>query len=90
MKTTILTHADCDGLCAGAIALAKFPDADVFFTKPVSFLYDFRDTKAERIVICDIALTKSHAKSAAPMPPRMPAGVQHAAAAVIDPWSAID
>ena len=63
MKTTILTHADCDGLCAGAIALAKFPDADVFFTKPVSFLYDFRDTKAERIVICDIALTKSHAKA---------------------------
>jgi single-stranded-DNA-specific exonuclease len=61
MKTTILTHADCDGMCAAAIALAKYNDAVVFFTKPVSLLPDFQNTKADRIIICDIALTKSHA-----------------------------
>ena len=57
MKTVILTHADCDGICAGAIAKAKFREADVFFTKPVSFFHDLKNVNAERIVICDIAMT---------------------------------
>ncbi len=61
MKTTILTHADCDGMCAGAIALARFPDANVFFTKPVSLYHDLQKTEADRIVITDIALTKRDA-----------------------------
>jgi len=62
MKTVILTHADCDGMCSGAIALSKFPDAEVFFTKPVSFLSDLIHTDAERIIICDIAITGKNAK----------------------------
>jgi single-stranded-DNA-specific exonuclease len=61
MKTTILTHADCDGICAGAIALAKFPDANMFFTKPVSLYHDLMNTEADRIIIADIALTKRDA-----------------------------
>ena len=61
MKTIILAHADCDGLCAAAIAQAKFPDAEVFFTKPVSFLADLKDADADRIIICDIAITRSDA-----------------------------
>jgi len=64
-KTLILTHSDCDGICAGAIALARFPDARLFFTKPVSFLRDLEDTtantKIKRLIICDIALTKKDA-----------------------------
>lgn len=63
MKTTILTHADCDGMCAGAIALSRFPEANVFFTKPVSILHDLQDVDAERIVIADIALTRKDAPS---------------------------
>lgn len=61
MKTMILTHADCDGMCAGAIALARFPDANVFFTKPVSLYHDLQNTEADRIIITDIALTKRDA-----------------------------
>ncbi len=61
MKTVILCHADCDGMCAGAIAKARFREADIFFTKPVSFYHDLKNTNAERIVICDIAVTRSHA-----------------------------
>ena len=57
-RVTILTHADCDGICAGSIALSKFPQAKVFFTKPVSFLNDLENTNAEKIVICDIALNR--------------------------------
>jgi single-stranded-DNA-specific exonuclease len=63
MKTTILTHADCDGMCAGAVALSRFPDANVFFTKPVSLYHDLLNTKADRIIITDIALTKHDAPS---------------------------
>ncbi len=58
-KTMILTHADCDGMCAGAIALARFPGAGVFFTKPVSICEDLRNMEAEMIVICDIAINKA-------------------------------
>ena len=62
MKTSILTHADCDGICAGAIALTRFPDADVFFTNPVSFLDDFRNCRADRIVVSDIAMNQRDIK----------------------------
>lgn len=63
MGTLILTHSDADGLCAGAIALSRFPGARVFFTKPVSLLKDLEEgAKEERIIICDIALTKKDAK----------------------------
>jgi single-stranded-DNA-specific exonuclease len=58
-RVMILTHADCDGMCAGAIALAKFPGAGVFFTKPISICEDLVSTEAERIVICDIAINKA-------------------------------
>lgn len=63
MKTTILTHADCDGMCAGAIGLSRFPDATVFFTRPVSILHDLQDIDSERIIITDIALTRRDAPS---------------------------
>ncbi|MBN2330244.1 MAG: DHH family phosphoesterase [Candidatus Aenigmarchaeota archaeon] len=62
MKTVILSHADCDGICSAAIAKSKFREAEIFFTKPVSFYHDLVSTDADRIVICDIALTKSHAR----------------------------
>jgi RecJ-like exonuclease len=59
--TLILTHADIDGICAGAIALSKYPEARVFFTKPVSLYVDLEDVQAERIVIADMAVSKKTA-----------------------------
>jgi RecJ-like exonuclease len=48
------------------MALARFPNARLFFTKPVSFLRDLEETALKtplkRLVICDIALTKFYAK----------------------------
>jgi single-stranded-DNA-specific exonuclease len=58
MKTVILTHSDSDGICAGAVALSKFPGAEIFFTKPVSFYDDLNSQKAGRIVITDIAIPR--------------------------------
>ena len=61
--TLILTHGDCDGICSGAVALSRFPDAEVFFTRPASFLDDLRGFEGYgRIVITDIALTKRDAR----------------------------
>ena len=57
-RLTILTHADCDGICAGSVALTKHPTAKVFFTKPVSLLNDLESTNADTIIITDIALTR--------------------------------
>jgi len=57
-RTIIMTHSDCDGICAGAIALSRFPKAEIFFTKPVSFFEDLEKFEAERIVITDIAIPR--------------------------------
>ncbi len=63
MNTVILTHSDCDGICAGAVALSKFPGSNVFFTKPVSLLKDLNMIRlGDRVVICDIALTERDVK----------------------------
>ncbi len=62
MSVTILTHADCDGICAGAIAMSKYPKANVFFTRPTSFLEDLRNVESKTIIITDIALTKRDAR----------------------------
>ncbi|MEE9406281.1 MAG: DHHA1 domain-containing protein [Candidatus Aenigmarchaeota archaeon] len=61
MKTVILTHSDADGMCAGAILKSAFPEAHVFFTKPVSLLDDLRHTRADQILISDMALNKRDA-----------------------------
>ena len=64
----IMTHSDCDGICAGAIALSRFPNARIFFTKPVSFAYDLKNnaltSSEKRLIITDIALAKRHAREA--------------------------
>lgn len=61
MRTVIITHSDADGICAGAIASCKFPDAKVFFSKPVSLVRELDEVQGERLVICDIAINKPDA-----------------------------
>jgi single-stranded-DNA-specific exonuclease len=63
MRTAILTHGDCDGVCSGALALAANPGAKVFFTNPVSILSDIAEAKGcERLVACDLAINISTVK----------------------------
>ncbi|MEM2342383.1 MAG: DHH family phosphoesterase [Candidatus Bathyarchaeia archaeon] len=57
MTKWILTHSDGDGICAGALALAANPDAQVFFTHPYGLLEDLGNIAAgDTVIICDIAL----------------------------------
>ena len=61
MKTVILTHADGDGICSGAILYSRYPNSEIFFTKPVSLLRDLKDIRADRFFISDIAINKRDA-----------------------------
>lgn len=57
MKTLILTHADCDGICSGALALAVYRDSRVIFSNPVSLSADLRHAgEYDRVIVCDIAI----------------------------------
>ncbi|MEM2925637.1 MAG: DHHA1 domain-containing protein [Methanocellales archaeon] len=59
MNTWILTHGDADGLCSGALALAAYPEAHVFFTNPYGLLEDLAAIEeASLVIICDIALSE--------------------------------
>ncbi|WP_048198100.1 DHHA1 domain-containing protein [Methanocella arvoryzae] len=60
MRTIIFTHADSDGICAGALALAAFPDSPVYFTNAVSILADIENAVGfDQAVITDIAVNIS-------------------------------
>lgn len=62
MSVIIFTHGDSDGICSGALALAANPDAQVYFTSPVSILADLdRANHADMIVVCDIAVNLASA-----------------------------
>jgi RecJ-like exonuclease len=62
MSTLILTHADTDGLCSGALALSVCRDAEVLFTNPAEIREDVLDArKHDRLIICDIAIDISGA-----------------------------
>jgi RecJ-like exonuclease len=57
MSALILTHADTDGLCSGALALSIYPDAEVIFTNPVEIAEDIRNArKHDRVIACDVAI----------------------------------
>lgn len=57
MNTLILTHADCDGICSGALALAAFGRASVRFTNPIALAGDLEHARDyDRVIVADIAL----------------------------------
>ncbi len=58
MKTSIVVHGDTDGVCSAAIALNKYPGAQVWFTHPVGLLEDLRRLDADLFILCDLAITE--------------------------------
>ncbi len=55
----IVTHGDCDGICAGALLLSIFPESKVIFSNPIR-LYDSlkKVHETETVIICDIAVNE--------------------------------
>ena len=61
MAVKILTHSDADGICAAAIAKARFPEADIWFTRPVALLKDLQAIQfGTVIIILDVAISETH------------------------------
>ncbi|KUO43256.1 MAG: hypothetical protein APU95_00095 [Hadesarchaea archaeon YNP_N21] len=59
MVTKIFAHGDTDGICAAALAKARFKDAEVWFTRPVTLAKDLADIKpGATTVILDIGINE--------------------------------
>ena len=57
----ILSHGDTDGICSAALAKARFPDAEVWFTRPITLLRDLNKIELGNVVfISDIAISETH------------------------------
>ncbi|MEM3404123.1 MAG: DHHA1 domain-containing protein [Nitrososphaeria archaeon] len=56
----IITHSDCDGICAGALAFSAYYGSMVVFSNPVR-LYDSlqKIDRNDSIFVCDIALNET-------------------------------
>ncbi len=56
-----MAHSDADGICAAAIAKARFPEADIWFTRPVALLKDLQAIQFGTVVIIlDVAISETH------------------------------
>ncbi len=61
LAVKILTHGDTDGICAGALTKARFPEAEVWFTRPINLLRDLTEVElGTMVIICDIAISETH------------------------------
>ncbi len=55
----IITHGDCDGICAGALVLSIYSDSKVIFSNPVRLYETLKKIdKNETIIVCDVAVNE--------------------------------
>lgn len=60
MKTVYVTHGDCDGVCAGALAVKAFGQGKIFFSNPYHLSEDLKIANDfNRVFILDIALDQT-------------------------------
>ncbi len=61
MVAKILAHGDTDGICSAALVKARFPEAEVWFTRPITLLRDLNELELGTVVsILDIAISETH------------------------------
>ncbi len=59
MAIKILTHGDTDGICAAALARSRFPEAEIWFTRPVRLLRDLNTVElGTAVLIFDVAISE--------------------------------
>jgi RecJ-like exonuclease len=57
----ILSHGDTDGICSAALAKARFPEAEVWFSRPIRLLRDLNEIEpGTAVFISDIAISETH------------------------------
>ena len=53
----VLTHGDADGICSAALLLARYPDARIVISRPLSIVRDLEAHLSEDLIfVCDIAI----------------------------------
>ena len=61
MVVRILTHGDTDGICAAAMARARFPDAEIWFSRPIRLLRDLNGIElGTTVMIFDVAINEAN------------------------------
>ncbi len=61
LAAKILAHGDTDGICSAALAKARFPEAEVWFTRPIALLRDLNEVElGTAVFILDIAVSETH------------------------------
>ncbi len=61
MTAKILAHGDADGICAAALVKARFPEAEVWFTRPITLLRDLNEVEVGTLTfILDLAVSETH------------------------------
>lgn len=61
MQIRILAHGDADGICATALAKARFPEAEIWFTRPITLLRDLnRIEPGYAVYMLDVAISETH------------------------------
>jgi len=59
MAVKILAHGDADGICSAAIAKARFPEAEVWFTRPITLLRDLQEVEVgTAVLVLDVAMNE--------------------------------
>jgi len=61
LPVKILAHGDADGICSAALVRARFPNAEVWFTRPVTLAKDLEEIElGTTTIILDIAISEGH------------------------------
>ncbi len=56
-----MAHGDTDGICSAALARARFPEAEVWFTRPITLPRDLKEIEpGTTVIICDVAISETH------------------------------
>lgn len=55
-----MAHGDTDGICAAALAKVRFPEAEVWFTRPITLLRDLREIQVgTAVLVLDVAISET-------------------------------
>jgi len=61
LAAKILAHGDTDGICSAALVKARFPEAEVWFTRPITLLRALNEVELGTLVlILDVAVSETH------------------------------
>lgn len=60
LAVRILAHGDADGICSAALVKARFPEAEIWFTRPITLLRDLKEVElGTTVIVLDVAISEA-------------------------------